>query len=183
MNSITGHVYLDNHAVSGAHVEAVSVDGTDCRNTTTDDGGAYTLNINAGTMYNLTTTWQGLRHTVWPVSIGDNYYEYNISLSTTPKSFIEGTGYSVGGYLGYDNSRPLTGFYFNVTQANGNSTFTTTIQNDWSYSLEVEPGVMYHIERRYPDVHFYYRNHNDVISDVIVGPNETAIIDYVVVLP
>lgn len=181
---INGHVNLDGHAISGAHVEAVSLNGTDRLNTTTDDNGAYTLNIKSGTDYNLSATWQGLRHTIWPVSIGDKYYEYNISLSTTSRSFIEGTGYSIGGPIGYNNSQPLTGFEFYATPVNGNSKLTTVIQNDWSYSLEVEPGVMYHMERHMPDVWFNYRNNNRVLSlDVVVGPNETAFIDYEVILP
>lgn len=182
-DGITGHVYLEGNAVKGAKMQAVSVNGTDYRNTTTDDAGAYTLNLTANTSYNLTASWQGLRHTIWPVSLGDKYYEYNISLTSTPMSFIEGTGYSVGGYLGYNNSQPLTGFEFYVTQVNANSTLTAVIQNNWSYSLEVEPGVLYHIERHQPDVWFNYRNSNDLISNVTVGPNETALIDYVVILP
>jgi len=182
-NSITGHVYLDEHAVGGAYVEAVSVDGTDRRNTTTGDDGAYTLNINPGARYNLTATWQGLRHTVWPVSVGSKYNVYNIPLTATPKSFIAGTGYSMGGPEGYNNSRPLIGFELYATPADENGKLTATIGEDWSYSLEVEPGVMYHMERYAPSVNFNYRNSDDVLSGVIVGPNETAIIDYVVLLP
>ena len=182
-DGISGYVYFDGKAVKGANIEAISANGTDYRNTTTDDAGAYTLNLAANTSYNLTATWQGLRHMLWPVSLGDKYYEYNISLTSTPGSFIEGTGHSVGGYLGYNNSQPLTGFEFNVTRVNTNSTLTAVIQNDWSYSLEVEPGVLYHIERYQPDVWFNYRNGNDLMSNVTVGPNETALIDYVVILP
>jgi hypothetical protein len=179
---IHGYVNIDGKTVTGADVEAISADNVYHFENVTNDNGAYVLYLPKNLSFNVSATYQGLQHTVWPVSVGDSDYLYNISITTTPKSFIEGTGYSVGGYLGYNNSQPLTGFTFNAIQANDNTTFTAVIKDDWSYSLEVKPGVKYHLDRRMPDVHFYSRN-GDYMSDVVVGPNETALIDYVVVLP
>lgn len=181
-NEINGHIIYNGSAISDASVEATAVNGTDHVSTTTDADGAYTLKIKPGTTYNVTATHERLRHTIWPVSSGRKHYDYDISLTATPKSLIEGTGYSMGGPEGYDNSRPLTGYRFILTREDGNDTLTTAIQDDWGYSVEVEPGVMYHIDGYYPNVGFNYRN-NSIASDVVVGSNETALIDYVIVMP
>ncbi len=87
-----------------------------------------------------------------------------------------------GAYEGCDHSRPLTGFTFNVIPVNSTTTLTPAIKSDKSYSVDVEHGVTYKIGR-VPDVHFYYRNSTAHVQSVAVGKNETALIDYVVVLP
>jgi len=179
---VHGYVSLDGKTAAGAEVEAISAGDAHIFQNVTNEDGAYVLYLPKNVFFNVTATYQGLWHTIWPVSTGDSGYEYNISITIKPKSFIAGTGHSVGGYVGYDNSRPLTGFTFNVLEVNGNTTLTAVLKDDWSYSLEVRPGVKYYIERSMPDTHFYYRNGGHT-SDVVVGPNETALIDYVVVLP
>lgn len=197
-NCITGHVYLDGHAVSGAYVEAASVNGTDRVNTTTDDGGAYTLNINAETKYNLTATWQGLRHIVWPVYLPGDVNTYDINLTSTPTSTIEGSGYTMGGPKPgmYDHKR-LSGFKMGVTPAHGNTSITTRTDDNGNYTLVVEPNILYNMtggvggmsppDYIIPIAVFNYRNDGRIMvgyyDNIIVGPNETALVDYVIYVP
>jgi hypothetical protein len=59
-------------------------------------GGAYTLNTNTKTVYNLTPTWQGLSHMVGPVYLPGDINTYDINLTSVPTSTIEGSGYMTG---------------------------------------------------------------------------------------
>lgn len=178
-----GYVIIDGKPIGGAVVEAVSADGAYRFNNTTNDLGAYAFYLPKNVSFNITARDRGLRHTIWPVNVGDDFFEYNITLTTTPVSSIEGTGGSVGAFAGYDHSRPLTGFTFNVIPVNGTTTLTPAIKGDKSYSVDVEPGVTYKIERYMPDVWFNYRNSQGHVESVVVGQNETALIDYLVILP
>lgn len=195
--TIIGHVYLDGHAVGGAIVEAMSANGTDRVNTMTDDKGAYTLNINDDVRYNLTATCLGLRHTVWPLYLPGETNIYNVNLTTKPGSTIEGSGYTIGP-LGnqklfdtYDHKR-WSGIVVTVSSVKDNTTVTTLTDSNGSYYLEVKPNVLYKVAGEYragsnfPPM-FHYRNDGalaDGYSNTItVGPNETALVDYVFVMP
>jgi hypothetical protein len=195
--TIIGHVYLDGHAIGGARIEVISINGTDCVNTTTDDKGAYTLNINDETKYNLTAICQGLRHTVWPAYLPGETNVYDVNLTTAPVSTIEGSGYTIGP-LGnrelfdtYDHKR-WSGFVVTATSVKDSISITTLTDSNGSYSLEVEPNVLYKMTGAYNvnsgfSPMFRYRNGGalaDGYSNTItVGPNETALVDYVFVMP
>jgi|AGTN01.2.fsa_nt_gi hypothetical protein len=181
-HTASGHVFLDGNPVASAEVDAVSANGSLRLSGVTSDAGLYVLDLPEGVQFNVTARYQGLRHTVWPVSIGDINDQFDIKLTRSAKSFIAGTGGSVGGYVGYDNSRPLTGFNLTITEASGNGSVSTLIRSDKSYSFEVEPNVTYHLEGRFPDVRYSYRN-GGYGSNITVGPNETVLVDYLVILP
>lgn len=193
-NSLTGHVYLNGYAISGAHVEAISVNGTDRIATITNDNGAYVLNIKPDIKYNVTATYQELRHTVWPVYLPGETDTYDINLTTTPKSTIEGSRYTKGG--------PNPEFFYhkrwsdvviNATSVKDNITLTALTDSNGSYSLEIEPNVLYNItgasslQNKYPIPVFYYRNYGGIstgyCNQIMVGPNETALVDYIIYLP
>ncbi len=90
--SISGHVYLDDKAISGASVEAISAYRRSNMSTITDDSGAYSLGLDPRTQYNITATYQGMRHTVWPVFVEDNETGvYDINLTRTPRTALAGT--------------------------------------------------------------------------------------------
>jgi len=150
MDNITGHVYLDGQAVSGAYVDAVSWDGTHDVNTTTCDDGSYTLNVRIETKYNLTASWRGLTHTVWPVYLPDDTNIYDINLTSTPRSTIEGSGITIGPggnpelFKIYDH-KPARGFRMGVIPVGGNTSITTVTDNTGNYILVVEPNVLYEI--------------------------------------
>jgi hypothetical protein len=182
-----GHVYLDGKVVSGATVEAVSTNGTNRQSTVTDRNGAYTLNITPATTYNITATYQGLRHTIWPVYLDNKTDTFNITLTTVPRSTIEGTGHLII----HNVPTNLSNYYINAMSTKDNTTISTIIKSDGSYSLEVEPNVLYnmnctHITSPNPVAQFYYRNDAQGLGDtvqIMVGPNETALVDYVIPLP
>jgi len=139
----SGHVFLDGKAVSGAAIEAVPINGTGNLYTTTDNQGAYTLNLTPATTYNVTATFHGLRHTVWPVYVDNKSDTFNINLTTTPKSTIEGTGY-------INAAHPERKYYRSHYQINLNSTIDHTViskifNEDGSYSVDVEPNVTYEV--------------------------------------
>lgn len=190
-NSISGHVYMDGHAVSGASVEAVSVNGTSRVNTSTDNDGAYTLNINPDTKYNLTTMWQGRRHTVWPVSIPGDVTTYDINLTSMPTSTIEGGGYETGTpdpeKFGH---KRVSGMKIGVTPIHGNTSITTYTDINGNYILNVEPNVNYNIivgddtPNYFTPIFFNYRNSGSLYGrNITVGSNETVLVDYVIPVP
>jgi hypothetical protein len=90
-----GYVKMDGKPIAGAEVEAVSADGAYRFNNITNDQGAYAFYLPRNVSFNVTAREQGLQHTIWPVNVGDDFFEYNITLTTTPVSSIEGTG-SIG---------------------------------------------------------------------------------------
>lgn len=191
-DNISGEVYLDGRIVSGAFVEAVSVDGADRRSTTTDGNGVFTLNIKAETKYNLTSEYQGFRHTVWPVYLPGDTNTYIINLTTTPGSTIEGGGYARGGHSPWADHMKWSGVVVNMTTIKDNKTLTALTDSDGRYSLEVEPDVLYNIagasclQNKYPVPIFHYRNNDTYFGSdyqLTVGPNETALIDYEIRLP
>jgi hypothetical protein len=191
-DTISGHVYLDGKTVPGALVEAVSADGIDRRNTTTDDAGAYTLRIKTETWYNLTAAYKGLHHTVWPVYMPGESHLYDIGLMARPRSAIEGAGYAWGGHSPWAGHMIWSGVVVNMTSVKGHSTITALTDRNGYYSLEVEPNVLYNLtgasclENKYPIPLFHYRNTDTYFGSdhqLMVGPNETVLIDYEIRLP
>ncbi len=191
-DTISGHVYLDGQTAAGVLVEAVSSDGADRRNTTTDVSGAYTLTIKTETWYNLTATYQGLHHTIWPVYLPGESNTYNIILTAGPRSSIEGTGFAWGGHSPWADHMKWSGVVVNLTSIKNNVTLTALTDSNGRYSLEVEPNVQYNItgasslENKYPIPIFYYHNYgvaSGYCDQITVGPNETALIDYEIRLP
>jgi hypothetical protein len=172
--SISGHVYLDGKPVSGANVEAVSVYGRNRTSNVTDDEGAYVLGLYTKEQYNVTATYQGLRHTVWPVHLWNGQTGvYDINLTRTPTSTITGVS---------ELQRPGT-VTIEAVPVNGDKTFTAVTGNDASYSLDVEPLVYYNISGKfresngnYHNVTFAYRT-GIFCSGFMVRSNETALID------
>ena len=188
-NEITGHVYMNGHAISGARVDAISVNGAYSVNTTTDNNGAYTLNINPNTTYNLTATWQGLRHTVWPVYLPGDINTYDINLTSVPTSTIEGSGYEMGGPdpESFGHKR-VSGLDIYATPVHGNTSIIAYTNNNGNYLITVEPYVSYNLTlggpNYSPPIFFTYRNTNLYAGyNVTVGPNETAVVDYVIPIP
>ncbi|WP_428982123.1 hypothetical protein [Methanocella conradii] len=167
------------------------MNGTDHRSTTTDDKGAYVLNIKPATKYNITATYQGLQHTVWPVYLDNKTDTYNVNLTTTPRSTVEGTGYATSA----DPEHNLTymGIYvIYLKSTRDNTTIFKNINSDGSYSLEVEPNVPYvmtgtvGMNSTPPIIQFYYHNYRPWLGthpQITVGSNETVLIDYVVPVP
>jgi len=184
-----GHVYLDGSAVSGAIVEAVSVNGTDRQFTITDDKGTYVLIIMPHTLYNITAMYQGMRHTVWPAYLEDKTDTYDIYLTTTPRSTIEGTGYITGDT---QFNPPISCYDININSTKDNTTISKAMNNDGSYSLEVEPNVIYYAIGTIgamgspPIAQFYYHNFPTGLGNnplITVGSNETVLIDIAFVIP
>jgi hypothetical protein len=189
-----GSVYLDGKAVSGANVDAVSVDGTDHRSTTTGDNGTYRIYIKPNTRYNITASYRELRHTVWPVYLPGEVDVYNINLTTTPKSTIEGTGYMTGGPSpGMYEHKKEAGFVMEAMSTKDGSIVSSITNSNGDYYLEVEPDVLYNLtgaismENKYPIAMFHYRNNlswtEGYRPQFIVGHNETVLMDYDVPVP
>ncbi|WP_174591282.1 carboxypeptidase-like regulatory domain-containing protein [Methanocella conradii] len=183
--SVSGHVYLDGKAVSGAYVEAVSAYGKDRAYTITDDGGAYVLALDSRTQYNIIATYQGIRHTVWPVLVYDNETGvYDINLTRTPRSALTGVAPDNEPWLRQSGAVTIEAIPFD-----GGTPITTNIGPDFSYSLDVEPLVYYNISGKfrgpdgnYHDVTFAYRN-GVTFSGFMLRPNETALADYFTIKP
>jgi hypothetical protein len=181
----TGYVYFDGNVISGATVEALSADGTDHQSNITDDRGAYVLNITPMKIYNITAKYQVLRHTIWPVYLDNKTDTYNISLTTTPRSTIEGTAYAFheGEPFPVDHilDSPVIDL---VPTAKNHTTLSTYIGRDGSYSMEVDPNVQYRMSG-YIGPGFYYHNSQARVRDhlITIGPNETALIDVEFYLP
>jgi hypothetical protein len=100
---------------------------------------------------------------------------------------ITGRGRVVGGPLGYNPST----YNFSTTvieavPANGDATIAAAARSDGSYSLEIQPGVLYHLRGGIlTNIWFNYHNteRGGQTIDVRQGPDTTALIDYTVVLP
>jgi hypothetical protein len=93
----SGHVHLDNKAVAGARIEAISLNGSSVITTRTNARGAYTLNLLHGVSYNVTASFEGLKHTITPVRLNppgiynsDMAGQYDINLSKKPSSTLSG---------------------------------------------------------------------------------------------
>lgn len=180
---VCGHVCLEGNAVANATVEAVSVNGNRSLSNVTGADGLYALYLPGGVQFNVTATYQGLQHTIWPVIASSSLYNYDINLTRTPESFIAGTG-SISGPMGYNVSWMLAGYRPTVARPDGNGSITTTIRSDNSYSLEVEPGVSYQFNGTDAGIYFSYRNgEGGMRLNVTVGPNETALVDYTIMIP
>jgi hypothetical protein len=181
---IYGNVYLNGTPVEDAKVKAVSADGAYRETITTNGSGAYVLSLPKDVQYNLTASYGWMRHTLWPVFTNDRY---DISLNTTQKTMITGRGRVVGGPLGYNPST----YNFSTTiieavPANGDATIAATARSDGSYSLEIQPDVLYHLRGSiFTNVWFNYHNteRGGQTIDVRLDPDTTALIDYMVVLP
>ncbi len=197
---ISGHVYIEGVPVEDARVEAVSADGALNVHNTTTGSGAYVLFLPPGdglrggdgliggrTQLNLTATYGWMHHTVWPAFAGGRY---DVHLNTTPKSLIAGGGRVVGGPLGYNTSLyNFSAVTIQAVPADGNATApvaSTTANGDGSYSLEVRPGVRYVLKggllaNMWFNYHETERGGSSI--ELRLDPDETALIDYTVVLP
>ncbi len=151
--------------------------------TTTNGSGAYVLSLPKDVQFNVTASYAWMRHMLWPVYTNG---VYDIDLYTTQKTMITGKGRVVGGPLGYNVS--LYNFSAVIIQAvptNGNETLSTTASSDGSYSLEIRPDVAYRLNGGIlTNIWFNYHNteRGGQWIDVKMGPDETALIDYVVLL-
>lgn len=186
-----GRVYLDGNIVSGAQVEAMSVDGTYRTSNTTDKNGVYQLVLPDNKEYNVTAKYQGLQHKLWPVLLKGESASYNIYMTSAPKSVVRGHGSAAGGPLGFDASKfNFSGFVLKAVPANINATITTTANSDGSYYMEVEPGVRYRMDvDTMAGVWFNLRNtdRGGLASwhglNVTPGTDETVLVDYHIALP
>lgn len=202
----SGRVFLDGKAVSGAAIEAVpingagklytimddkvSIKGAGNLYTITDNNGAYTLNITPATPYSITATYQGLRHTIWPVYLDNRSDTFNINLTTTPKSTIEGTGFATCSDPSR-NTSDMSIFDINLNSTKDHTIASKALNRDGSYLLEVEPNVTYEMSGTLgemgspPITQFFYHNYKPLgsLPQITVSPNETVLIDYMVVLP
>lgn len=205
---VTGHVFLDGKAISGAAVDAVSANGTYHRYAVTGNDGVYTFNITPDTDYNVTATYQGLQHTIWPVYLPGDTSTFDINLTTLPMSTIEGSGYTTisvspweskeGRYKTYYHTR-WSGFLINARSMKDNTTLTAVTDINGSYILKIEPDTVCVISSYFfpPDGHpiasFHYRNSggleyvdsgNITTGPIaIAGPNETVFVDYIFPMP
>lgn len=183
-----GYVYFDGHPVSGATIEGISADCTDHRSASTDDRGTYVLNITPGKTYNITATYQGLRHTVWPVYLDNRTDMYNISLTTTPRSTIEGS------WSANLKGKPFPIDHMNtpviqlVAWTKNQTDLSVEASRDGRFLIVVEPDVQYWMTSNIGAMFYYHNdpfrlydsNHN---SNITISPNETALIDIEFILP
>ena len=172
-----GYVLLNGSHVSGAQVKATSSDGSDIQTTTTNETGAYVVNIRDWTLYNITATYKGLRHTIWPVRIDsqDNsqLYKartvYNITLTNEPTSTI----------MGLSSEKYIL---VEAIPTNGEPSVTTNTGPERAYSMNVDPNVQYDLVGRdyYEQTNFHVifkgRNYH-YVQNITLQPNETALID------
>ena len=63
----SGHVYWKGRAISGAIIDAVSIDGAHHVTANTDWNGTYRLSLESMVPYRVTARYFGLQHTIWPV--------------------------------------------------------------------------------------------------------------------
>lgn len=199
---VTGHVFLDGKAVKVAAVEAVSVNGTAYQSDVTDDNGTYALKITPDTWFNVTATYQGLRHTIWPVYLPGEMDIFDINLTITPTSTIEGSGYTTITKSPYEEDKRYdiyyhkrwSGFFIEANSTKDNTTVAAITDNNGCYFLKVEPDVTYDLSgyvsasKGYPLAYFEYRNDGSISTGyngykIRVGPNETALVDYIIAMP
>ncbi|MDI6896942.1 carboxypeptidase-like regulatory domain-containing protein [Methanocella conradii] len=186
----SGRVFLDGNVVSGAAIEAVPIDGTGNLYTITDDTGAYTLDLTPAIPYNVTATYQGLRHTIWPVYLDNKSDTFNITLTTIPKSTVEGTGYATSAHPEHHNLT-ASNFAINLNSTKDHTVISKLFNKDGSYSVEVEPNVTYEVNGTLgemgspPITQFFYHNYKPLGNrpQITVSSNETVLIDYMVALP
>jgi hypothetical protein len=85
-----------------------------------------------------------------------------------------------------------SGVVVTLISVKDNAIITTLTDSNGNYSLEVEPDVLYNmtgassVNNKYPVPMFHYRNyvgHAGYFENITVGPNETALVDYEIVLP
>ncbi|MGA9141081.1 MAG: carboxypeptidase-like regulatory domain-containing protein [Methanocella sp.] len=180
-----GHIYLDGEPVAGAQIRAISANGTYRISNVTDGNGTYALYLPNGTQYNLTASYKGLTHTVWPVAAGT----YDINLTKTPRSFIMGQGVTIGGPPGSKSTNASKETII-ARPANSNDTITAKVGSDGRYILEVKPGVQYQVRGDGPwPVWLNYRNfpNNSLYGgwamNLTLGQDETILINFRVHLP
>lgn len=178
--SISGHVYLDGKAVTGASVEAVSANGYNMTSNFTNASGVYILGLGSKLQYNVTATYHGLRHTIWPILLYDNETGvYDINLTRTPTSTIMGIAQGNEGWLQHPGITTIE-----AVPVNGGTPITAISGNDTSYSLDVEPIVYYTVSGKFRgsdgnlyNASFAYRT-GVFCSGFMLRSNETALIDY-----
>jgi hypothetical protein len=176
----SGHVYLDSKPVAGASVLAAALDGSDSLLATTDSNGAYVLNIQPDTRYNVTTYDNGLIRTVLPVYLHSTGAGYRSGKDVAEKFDIiltEGHNSTIAG-------KTAPGWILVTASPIGGGPSITAVSNyTGQYSLEVEPDVEYRLsgrdyykQIRFLDIIFYYRN-DELCDTVKVGRDETVLVD------
>jgi hypothetical protein len=184
--TIYGHVYLNGTPVEDAKVIAISADGNYTLQDTTNSNGTYVIHAPRGLQFNITASYAWMRHTIWPVFAGE---EYDINIYTTQKTLITGKGRVAGGIPGYNAS--LYNFTAVVIEAvplnstQSNATISTKANRDGSYALEVRPGTTYQLKGgMLTTLWFNYHNmeKGGQMLEIKPGPDETALIDYVVLI-
>lgn len=179
-----GRIYHNGSTLPGAQVEGVSSDGTYRAANVSNSNGTYFLLMPAGSQFNITARLGGMKRTVWPAFPG---YQYDVNLTATNKSYITGTGRATGGPIGFNSSLyNLSGTAIVADRGLGYAPLIAFAGNDGRYVLELEPDVMYHVHgATSPSTWLYYHNTNSggLGIDIMLGPGETALIDYTVVLP
>jgi hypothetical protein len=179
-----GHVFYNGSIVPGSMVEALTSDGTYSASNVSNSSGAYFLLMPPGAQFNITATYGNMKRAVWPAFPG---YTYDVNLTPTTKSYITGTGKAAGGPIGFNSSLyNLTGIQIIADRGLGYPPITAFSSSDGRYTLEVEPGVKYHVHgAATPSTWLFYHNTNSggLAIDITLRPDETALIDYAVVLP
>ena len=180
-----GHVYLDNKTVTGARIEAVSLDGSRVVMSRTNASGTYILNLAPGVSYNVTASFDGLNHTITPVYLpqgSKGQGGYDIILSRVHRSAISGAATADSLWKG-------KGVYIQAIPYNGSQDFVAVTGEDGSYTLDLVPDEYYYLSARsyQPDLQewggfVYYRNTVAIVK-VNPRPDETVLIDYKVSIP
>lgn len=186
--SIDGHVYLNDDVVAGAQITAISANGIYHISNVTDKNGSYVLYLPNETQYNLTASYRGLKHTIWPVVASSNY---DIYLMETPHSFVMGQGVAIGGLPEADNSKyPFNSESIVARAVNDNDTIVAKVNSNGKYALEVNPNVQYQISGDgYWPIWLNYRNRpNNTLyggwsMNFTLGEDETVLIDFRVIRP
>lgn len=181
--TVSGHVYRDGRPVTGAQVEAVSIDGSQRISNDTNDSGAYVLGLEPQVWYKITASSGSLKHSVLPVYLpedGNMTRDYNINLTGT--STIEGSPVADSLWKG-------KGIYLVASPANGDEPIMTMTGEDGHYLLTVKPDVYYTVSVKSYDPFgtlfsgdTYYRN-TVKYSSVKPGPDETILLDYLALRP
>jgi len=182
MVQASGGVSLEGKAVTGASVLAISFDGKDSVLTVTDDQGKYVLNLKPGLWYNITASYKGLKHTIWPVYLPDRQNGvYDISLYRVPRSTLVGSAAAGSQWKGH-------AVYIEATKLDGGVPVMAITGDDGSYSLDVAPGNYYVTGNTYlyasikKPANFCF--HNAAYSYTIkVNSNETVLLDYNAEMP
>lgn len=184
---VSGQVLIEGEPAAGVLVIAAAIDGNDTLSTDTNLTGEYTLHIKRGKSYNFTALNKEYNYVIWPVF----FYKYspsgadriNFNLTKVPKSTI--TGFVTSHHI-----------LIEATPVEGGPTMTTMNGYNYTYSLNLEPGITYKLGggdyygQYQTSMHFKGRNGRNPgnlgLADsvdynqqntITLSPNETALID------